>query len=96
MRLLKRILISIIGLIVLNSLAIILLNSKINKTEWKHSGGKIYHDWISFDSTFKASGIFIKHSEKTEKIIIFYIGSNLIVADKNFFGWTYYTNKGSH
>ena len=94
MRLLKKILIIILLIPLLNIILITVCNGLIEGSWWKYSRGADFKDSLEFDENLQANSILIQRNGKTEKIIFLYLFDNMILSDKDFTNWTYYVKKG--
>ena len=94
MRRLKKILIIILLIPLINVILITVCNGLIEGSWWKYSRGADFKDSLEFDENLQANSILIQTNEKTEKIIFLYLFDYMILSDKDFTNWTYYARKG--
>ena len=94
MRRLKKILIIIFLIPLLNIILITFCSGLIEGSWWKYSRGADFRDFIEFDENLQANSILIQKDGKTEKIIFLYLFDYMILSDIDLTNWTYYARKG--
>ena len=94
MRRLKKFLLIILAIPLLNIILITVCNGLIEGSWWKYSRGSDFKEFLEFDKKLQVKSILIQKDGKTEKIILLYLFDYMILSDKDLKNWTYYARKG--
>ena len=93
MRRLKKFLLIILAIPLLNIILITVCNGLIEGSWWKYSRGSDFKEFLEFDKKLQVKSILIQKDGKTEKIILLYLFDYMILSDKDLKNWTYYARK---